>query len=229
MQLTSYHSQTVTRICAHCGAPFIGHPRREYCSGRCKRRAREHRYKLPTTVTNPQAFYEQEYEIVEPEYAHSIFKWMNTSGTEAVSIKVFTDPDNTIIPPTLEAQYNGNFFSVIKLHTAEKSDPLTITAELERTTPHYSPDAQITFVPPPNNLTAAGRAKLDAAFTTNLKELPKEELATFNLPDGTRKEKLTDTELRQFCMEHSYNLTDNGRKITDENGKEVTTITYSTT
>lgn len=114
---TIYHTQTVAKACKLCGLPYVGHPNRDYCSLRCKRRAKNHRYSLTTQEPTKEKYYSHEYGTVSPSMAYSIFDYLRAADDNVpmVLVKEFSEPDKTIIPPEIGTHYNGRTIEIMKL------------------------------------------------------------------------------------------------------------------
>lgn len=116
MQQPTYHTQIITKACKYCARPFMGHPNRDYCSYRCKRKAKESRFR---TISGPMAEEFQEfarnYDVVTPETAISIFEYLDTTADDAVTVTDFMEPERVIVPANVRISYNGKRFEVRKV------------------------------------------------------------------------------------------------------------------
>ena len=137
MQPSLYHQQTITKSCKYCGRGFIGHPNRDYCSYRCKRKAKESRYRtIAANESIPQTGYDHEYDVVTPQTAATIFEFLEASKQGAVTVVDFMEPEQIIVPASVTISYNGKIFFLFKLPPDNiKPSSRPLFEELSETSP----------------------------------------------------------------------------------------------
>lgn len=112
----TYHTRTITKVCKYCAHPFIGHPNRDYCSFRCRRKAKESRFRtIAGPATEEFQDFARSYDVVTPETAASIFEYLDTTADDAVSVTDFMEPERIIVPANVRINYNGKNFEVRKV------------------------------------------------------------------------------------------------------------------
>jgi len=129
---SEYHTQAVDKICRFCGKPFHGHPTRLYCTVRCKRRAKEHRWTMSyiDSVQSIKTAHTRYYSTANKIEAEGIFDFVKNSPTpETPLVRTFTEPDSTIVPAEigLTADAAGGYYIAILPPDMRSLAPRSVT------------------------------------------------------------------------------------------------------
>ena len=205
----AYNIIQETKVCPICSRPFTAHPTKRYCSRRCKNKAKNERTKI--TELSPQSTIIHQRELLKPTIEEMDLLCKNLPFSDEIIYKIRVLPPGWVCPPDVacthrvyssnpskncyEVYAGGGGFTVV-----QEDISLERRQELQR---QYDEATHRKY----EEEKLARMRKVKAALATNTPI--KEELATIELLDGTRKENLTMTELDQFCGEHSYNKVNN--------------------